>query len=49
MNLLDASNAQLAASQETLAEEKSLLPGYTEASGLKYFFNDDGSKITLFC
>lgn len=47
VNLLDASNAQLAASQEQLAEEKSLLPGYTEASGLKYFFNDDGSKITL--
>jgi hypothetical protein len=47
VNLLDASNAQLAASQEQLSEQKSLLPGYTEASGLKYFFNDDASKITL--
>ena len=47
VNLLDASNAQLAASQEQLSEQKSLLPGYTEASGLRYFFNDDASKITL--
>ena len=47
VNLLDASNAQLATSQEQLAEQKSLLPGYTEASGLRYFFNDDESKITL--
>lgn len=46
-NLLDASNAQLSASQETLAAQNKLLPGYTEASGLKYFFNDDESKITL--
>jgi hypothetical protein len=47
VNLLDASNAQLAASQEQLTEQKSLLPGYSEASGLRYFFNDDASKITL--
>lgn len=47
VNLLDASNAQLAASQEQLTEQKTLLPGYTEASGLRYFFNDDASKITL--
>ena len=46
-NLLDASNAQLAASQETLSQQNQLLPGYTEASGLKYYFNDDGDKITL--
>ena len=48
VNLLDASTAALMASQEVLAEEKSLLPGYTEASGLKYYFNDDGSKVTLY-
>lgn len=47
-NLLDASTAALMASQEVLAEQSSLLPGYTEASGLKYYFNDDGSKITLY-
>lgn len=48
VNLLDASNAQLAASQEVLAEQNQLLPGYSEASGLKYYFSDDGSKVTLY-
>lgn len=48
VNLLDASTAALMASQEVLAEQNTLLPGYTEASGLKYYFNDDGSKITLY-
>lgn len=47
-NLLDASNAQLAASQEQLSQQNSLLPGYTEASGLKYYFDDPGEKITLY-
>lgn len=47
-NLLDISNAQLGKDIDQLAEQNSLLPGYSEASGLKYFFNDDGSKITLF-
>lgn len=46
-NLLDISNAQLGKDIDQLAEQNSLLPGYSEASGLKYFFNDDGSKITL--
>lgn len=27
--------------------EKNLLPNYIEGSGLKYFFNDDKSKVTL--
>ena len=48
VNLLDASTAALMSSQEVLSEQNSLLPGYTEASGLKYYFNDDGSKITLY-
>jgi hypothetical protein len=47
-NLLDASNAQLAASQEQLSAQNSLLPGYTEASGLKYYFDDPGEKLTLY-
>jgi hypothetical protein len=47
-NLLDASTAQLMASQEVLSAQNALLPGYTEASGLKYFFNDDDSKVTLY-
>jgi hypothetical protein len=47
-NLLDASNAQLAASQEQLSAQNALLPGYSEASGLKYYFDDPGEKITLY-
>ena len=47
-NLLDASTAQLAQSQESLSAQNALLPGYSEASGLKYYFNDDDSKITLY-
>lgn len=46
-NLLDASNAQLAATQEQLAAQNQLLPRYSEASGIRYFFNDDESQITL--
>ena len=48
VNMLDASTAALMASQDVLAQQSSLLPGYNEASGLKYYFNDDGSKITLY-
>lgn len=48
VNMLDLSTAILMASQETLAEQNQILPNYTEASGLKYYFNDDGSKITLY-
>lgn len=47
VNLLDVANAQLSKSIDQLAEQNSLLPGYSEASGLRYYFNDDGSKITL--
>ena len=28
--------------------DKNLLPKYNEASGLKYYFNDDKSKVTLY-
>lgn len=48
MNILDAENAALMASQDVLSTESKLLPGYNAASGGKYFFNDDQSKIT-FC
>lgn len=47
VNALDASTAQLSASQEVLSNEKFLLPGYSAASGLRYFFDDTGEKITL--
>jgi len=48
VNMLDASNAQLAASQEQLATQNQLLPGYNAASGLKYYADaDDESKLVL--
>ena len=48
VNALDASTAQLLSSQDLLSNTSRLLPNYTEASGLKYFFNDDQSKISLY-
>ena len=47
VNLLDLSTAQLAASQEQLTTEASLLPKYSPASGLTYYFSDDESRVTL--
>jgi len=47
VNLLDLSTAQLAASQEQLANEASLLPKYSPASGITYYFSDDESRVTL--
>jgi hypothetical protein len=47
VNLLDASTAQLAASQGQLSNEASLLPKYSPASGLTYYFSDDESRVTL--
>lgn len=44
-NILDAENAALAVSQEVLSVETKLLPGYNAASGARYFFNDDQSKL----
>ncbi len=47
VNLLDLSNRQLSASMEAMSREASLLPGYDPNSGLRYFFNDDDSKVTV--
>jgi hypothetical protein len=46
-NLLDISNNQLEASQEVLSAQASLLPGFSEANGIRYYYNDDQSSITL--
>ena len=46
-NLLDISNSQLEASQEMLSAQASLLPGFSEAYGIRYYYNDDQSMITL--
>ena len=47
VNLLDLSNRQLSASLDAMSREASLLPGYDPNSGLRYFFNDDDSKVTV--
>jgi hypothetical protein len=47
VNMLDLSNQQLAASQEAMLAEKTLLPNYSEASGLTYGFNEDESRLIL--
>jgi hypothetical protein len=47
VNLLDLSNKQLSASLEAMSRGASLLPAYDPNSGLRYFFNDDDSKVTL--
>ena len=47
VNMLDLSNQQLAASQETMLTEKTMLPNYNVASGLVYGLNDDESKLIL--
>lgn len=43
-NELDVENKALLAN----SLDVTILPGYNEASGLKYYFNDDKSKITLY-
>ncbi len=43
-NELDVENKALLAN----SLDVNILPGYNEASGLKYYFNDDKSKITLY-
>lgn len=45
VNLLDLS--QLSLNQNSLTETNELLPKYNAINGIKYFFNDDKSKITL--
>lgn len=47
VNLLDLSTAQLAASQEQLANEATLLPKYSPSSGITYYFSDDESRVIL--
>lgn len=47
-NLLDISNAQLAASQEQMSALNAFLPGYSEASGLKYSIDTDTDKVFLY-
>jgi hypothetical protein len=44
-NVLDESTRALAASQESMLAEKTLLPGYNEASGLKYGIDENGKLI----
>jgi hypothetical protein len=44
-NILDESTRALSASQEVLAEQTTMLPGYSEASGLKYGVTDDGKLV----
>jgi hypothetical protein len=46
-NMLDFSNQQLAASQETMLTEKTMLPNYNAGSGLTYGLSDDESKLIL--
>lgn len=46
-NLLDLSTAQLAASQEAMLTERTMLPGYSPASGLVYTMSDDEGKLVL--
>jgi hypothetical protein len=47
VNMLDLSNQQLVASQETVLTEKIMLPNYNVASGLVYGLNDNESKLIL--
>lgn len=44
-NILDESNKALLASQENLLEQKTMLPGWSEASGLRYGIDDNGKLI----
>jgi hypothetical protein len=47
VNMLDLSNQQLAASQEAMLSEKTMLPNYNAASGLVYGLSEDESKLIL--
>lgn len=46
-NILDQANAALAASQESMLEQKTMLPGYNEGSGLKYGIDDNGKLVLV--
>jgi len=47
INMLDLSNQQLAASQEAMLAEKTMLPNYNAASGLTYGLSEDESRLIL--
>lgn len=47
VNLLDLSNQQLAATQEAMLSEKTMLPNYNAASGLVYGLTDDEGRLIL--
>ena len=47
VNMLDLSSSQLFASQDVLSALNKILPGYTEISGIRYYYNEDESKISL--
>jgi hypothetical protein len=46
-NMLDISLAEMMANQVELNQINELLPKFNAINGIKYFFNDDRSKITL--
>lgn len=47
VNMLDLSNQQLAASQEAILAQKTLLPNYNAASGLTYGLSEDENQLIL--
>lgn len=47
VNMIDLANQQLFASFEQIAGLNQLLPNYSEITGIRYYFNDDESKITV--
>ena len=46
-NMLDESTRALMASQESLLEQSTMLPGYNEGGGLKYAVTDDGKLVLI--
>ena len=46
-NMLDESTRALSASQESMLEQSTMLPGYNEGSGLKYAVTEDGRLVLL--
>jgi hypothetical protein len=46
-NMLDESTRALSASQESMLEQSTMLPGYNEGSGLKYALTEDGRLVLL--
>jgi len=47
VNMLDLSNQQLAANQEAMLAEKTMLPNYNAASGLTYGLSENESSLVL--